>query len=128
MIDADKHFEHAVTLSRDALKSLLIVNGGAATALIALMDKTNDAHDYTIAILWFGAGAVGAVLSSCFAYFSQLSYANSVLRSGHPTTLEQAARYHATHARWQIVIFVFVLATIVCMILGIWTAAHSAAA
>jgi hypothetical protein len=126
LIDPDKHFEHAVTLSRDALRALLIVNGGAAAALVALMDKTDGARDYTLAILWFGAGAVFSVLSACFAYFSQLSYANGVLNGKHPATFEKSVGDHKRHGRWQAIIFVCVLAALICMVLGMWTAAHTA--
>jgi hypothetical protein len=71
MPDTERHFELAVQLSRDALKALLVVNGGAATALIALMDKSRGGKDYTWAIILFGAGTVAAVISACLGYASQ---------------------------------------------------------
>lgn len=113
--NADKHFELAVTLSRDTLKALLLVNGGAATALIAMMDKSNNSKDYTWAIILFGAGTVGAVISSCFGYFSQLHYAN------HRVTGESHA--HKMHQRWQATTLIAVALTLTFGIAGIVTAA-----
>jgi hypothetical protein len=125
-MNEDTHFELAVALSRDALRGLLLVNGGAATALVALMDKSNNNHDYTSSILWFGAGTVGAVISTCFAYFSQLNYANSVLRSGHPVTLRKSFISHKLHGFWQVAAIISVAATLICTVVGMWTAAHIA--
>jgi hypothetical protein len=122
----ETHFELAVALSRDALKALLLVNGGAATALIALMDKSNGAHDYTHPILLFGAGAVGAVVSTCFGYVSQLNFANSVVLGHHPTTLKDSAVAHGRHRRWQNATIATVIFTLGFMIAGIWTAANIA--
>jgi hypothetical protein len=122
----ETHFELAVTLSRDALKSLLIVNGGAATALIALMDKANGSRNYTTAILLFGAGTVGAVMSACFGYFSQLNFANHIALSGNPLTLKESAQCHKKHRNWQGVTIVAVLITIGFMIAGIVCAAVTA--
>jgi hypothetical protein len=116
MSDGDRHFEFAVDLSRDALKGLLLVNGGAATALIALMDK--GAKDYTYAVMLFAAGAVGAVVSTCFGYFSQLNYAN------HRLTGNMQA--HAGHRRWQSATIAAVIATLVFMVAGIVEAAITA--
>jgi len=116
MSETQKHFELAVLLSRDALKALLIVNGGAATALIALMGKSGI--DYTCAILLFASGAVGAVISGCFAYFSQLSYANHLF--------DTEKYQHKTHLRWQYTTLAVVLITLACMISGIVAAAHAA--
>ena len=114
----EKHFEFAVELSRDALKALLLVNGGAATALIALMDKSGNSKDYTCAVLLFAAGAAGAVVSTCFGYFSQLNYANHRKHSeSHPYKL---------HRRWQIAAILMVALTVGFMVAGIVVAAYTA--
>jgi hypothetical protein len=99
MSDSEKHFEFAVNLARDALKSLLLVNGGAATALIALTDKTNGSKDYSGAIILFGVGAVFSVVSTCFGYFSQLNYANHRMEMEDD---QNATRSHTLHRRWQL--------------------------
>jgi len=125
MADSDKHFELAVELSRDALKALLIVNGGAATALIALMDKTDAKHNYASAVICFAAGAVSAVICYCLGYFSQLSYANHRLLIEHGQNNE-AARSHLCHNIFQGLAIAFVTLTLVAMVLGILVAAHLA--
>jgi hypothetical protein len=71
---AEKHFGLAVDLARDALKALLLINGGAVSALIALADKAG--RDYSLGVLLFGCGAIAAVISTALGYFSQLHYAN----------------------------------------------------
>lgn len=114
MSEGDKHLELAVQISRDALKSLLLVNGGAATALIALMEKSG--RDYTSAVMWFAAGTVGAVISICFGYFSQLHYANHRLNS--------ASYSKVWHDRWQIAAIASVLATLGLMVTGMIVAAN----
>jgi type III secretory pathway component EscT len=118
MAESEKHFEMAVDLARDALRGLLLVNGGAATALIALMDKSGGRHDYTFAILWFAAGSVAAVISSLLGYFSQLYYAN------HRTS--NNTRMHALHLRWQTAAILAVIVTLGFMIAGIISAALAA--
>jgi hypothetical protein len=72
----EKHLELAVELSRDALKALLLVNAGAASALIALTDKSSGGKDYSVPIILFGCGAVATLLAYFFGYFSQLNYGN----------------------------------------------------
>jgi hypothetical protein len=117
-LDTEKHFEFAVELSRDALRGLLIVNGGAATALIALMDKSDGSRDYTWAIILFAAGAVGAVVSNCFGYFSQLNYANH--------RMDGSTSSYKGHRTWQVATILVVGVTLVLMVSGIITAALSA--
>ena len=122
MSASEKHFEMAVELARDSLKALLLVNGGAATALIALMDKTDKAHNYTVPILFFAAGAVGAVVSSCLGYFSQLNYANHRMHNEDRKSVD-AADSHKKHLIWQTTTLIAVGITLIFMLLGIITAA-----
>jgi hypothetical protein len=58
MGQSDKHFELAINISIEALKSLLFVNAGAAASLIALTDKPPAGPNYGISIVLFGAGAM----------------------------------------------------------------------
>jgi len=74
---SDHHFALASTIASEALKAVLLVNGGAVTALIALSGNTGI--DYRKAILWFGIATLLATLTFTLGYFSQLSYANHVL-------------------------------------------------
>ena len=73
---SDHHFGLAVSISIEALKALLIVNGGAATALIALTEKAPGKPDFGGAILSFGLAALLNAATLVFGYFSQLAYAN----------------------------------------------------
>jgi hypothetical protein len=111
MADDEKHFELAVELSRDALKALLLVNGGAATALIALMDKASNPKDYTPAIFLFAAGAVCAVICACFGYLSQLHYANH--------RVDGSPKSYRGHGRWQYATIAVAFITLSLMVSGI---------
>jgi hypothetical protein len=125
MRESEKHFELAVQLSRDALKALLIINGGAATALVALMDKTDHARDYTPAVICFAIGTVLAVISSCFGYLSQLHYANHRMEIENGETVAAAITYRK-HNRWQTCTIVAAFFTLFFMVIGIVTAAFIA--
>ena len=73
---SEQHFSFAVNIAIEAIKSLLLVNGGAATALIALTSKDRSSADFGLAVLLFGAAALFNALTLVVGYFSQLSYAN----------------------------------------------------
>lgn len=112
---ADKHFELAVALSRDALKALLLVNAGAAGALVALMDKTSNSKDYALAILLFGSGAVAAVVSYALGYFSQLNYANHKL---DVALKRDGSHSYFKHNTFQILTLIFVAIALMFSITG----------
>ena len=115
----DKHFELAVNLSIEGLKALLLLDGGAAAALIALTDKGEGAQNYSMAIVFFGAGAVAAVTAFIFGYFSQLHYAN------HLVDIEAKRPFSANYLKHKIfqgVAILAVLAALVFGIMGIWKA------
>ena len=108
---SDEHFKLAVGISIEALKALLLVNAGAATALIALIDKGPKPSPYSSAIIWFGAGAFATVVAFVFGYFSQLSYAN------HKFQLEKdnsklAKNAHCLHQLYQGIAILFVCLSI----------------
>ncbi|QGP78117.1 hypothetical protein [Sphingobium sp. CAP-1] len=73
---SDHHFALTVNIAVEALKSLLIVNGGAATALIALTDKKASGSNFGLSILLFGLAALFNAVTLVVGYFSQLSYSN----------------------------------------------------
>ena len=125
MSDSEKHFELAVELSRDAQKALLLVNGGAATALVALMEKTGTAHNFTAAIIYFAAATVSSVIASCFGYFSQLNYANHRLSSEQKDD-NGARSSHVKHCWWQAAAIAAVIVTLIFMVFGMITAARIA--
>ena len=73
---SEHHFALAVTVAVEALKALLLVNGGAATALIALSDKSMGHSKYGNAVLLFALAALLNATTLVVGYFSQLAYAN----------------------------------------------------
>ena len=97
-LSGDKHFGHAVTISIEALKALLLVNGGAATALIAL--KAKGGGSFVLPVLFFGLAALLNASTLTLGYFSQLNYANSRFQeeSGSP---DEATTSWRSHIRWQ---------------------------
>jgi hypothetical protein len=107
------HYGLAVTLSRDALKGLFLLNGGAAAALIAftgsVANRSNGINDADIGagVVWFGIGAFFAISATIAGYFSQLAYANHIA----------ANRSHTHHQVWQSVGIVLVLLSLLS---GAW--------
>ena len=115
-MSSDNQFEHAVGIARDGLKALLLFNAGSAGALIALTDRTNNAHDYTFAVLFFGAGSFFAVVTYLVGYLSQLSYANHCLAI---EKREDGKQELAQHERLQNLAFIFIAVTLLFSLLGI---------
>ena len=75
--------EASISSGFGVLKSLLLINGGAAVALIALAgssfsgevgSKYIDAARFFDSLMWFGLGVASAVLGSAFAYFINYFY------------------------------------------------------
>lgn len=91
---SDVHYAHAVNTAIEAVKSLLLVNGGAATALIAL--KTKGGADFGLPVLLFGLAALLNAFTLVLGYFSQLNYANSraAVEEGRLNEARQGARLH----------------------------------
>lgn len=79
----EAHFGYAVSLSIEGLKSLFLLNGGAATAMIAITDRTPGSPNYAMPTIYFGGAAFLAVLTFAVGYFSQLSYANHRFNHGN---------------------------------------------
>jgi hypothetical protein len=80
--DQRKHFELAVNILRDGLRGLLILNGGAAVALMALAGSSEHTNAINVPLLGrsivaFGSGAVLSLLVTLLAYVAQLHFANS---------------------------------------------------
>jgi hypothetical protein len=80
--DTRHHFGLAVGIAKEGLRALLILNGGAAVALIALAgsDKQIKFDISTLGerVVLFGIGAFMAAGACLTGYLSQLYYANSV--------------------------------------------------
>ena len=78
-------FEAAIRFGEMAIKSLLILNGGSALALIAFlgqMSSSSSSQTTTAALffwplLCFGVGAAFSTLSAMMAYVAQITYVES---------------------------------------------------
>jgi len=65
-----------ITYGKEALKSIIIINGGAAVALLALVSQVaKGSHGIvpplSIALVWFGGGVLAGALATGLAYLSQ---------------------------------------------------------
>ena len=84
MSDVDNNFEHrklaneaAVNNANIALRTLVLINGGAAIALLAFigtivtspsLSQAGSIATLTLPLLWFGGGVVATVMAMIFAY------------------------------------------------------------
>ena len=112
-----EHFAHAVNIALEAIKSLLLVNGGAATALIALTNKTENGMDYSTSVLFFGCAALLNCFTMIIGYFSQLSYANSIFLSEIGETVG-ASEHHRWHGHLQKAAIGILCLSLVCSSIG----------
>lgn len=110
---SDAHYAHAITTALEAIKSLLLVNGGAATALIAIMTKGQT--DFARAIVLFGVAALLNAATFIIGYFSQLNYANAraAVEDGR-----SPYRNRKMHGRFQTIAIVVVVASLCFSVAG----------
>ena len=118
---SDHHFGLAVNVAIEALKSLLFLNGGAATALIALTNKTIGSPDFSRSILAFGLGVWCSVLALIFGYFSQLSYANGRFGSEYKE-VSSSGKAFRRHVIFQYLGLAFVILSLLSGTLGMFLA------
>jgi len=71
--------EQTIATSNAVLRSLILINGGAAVAFLAFvgglvgnqsLHVTDKVANLTTPLLWFGWGVTAAVVSMIFAYFT----------------------------------------------------------
>lgn len=117
-ISSDRHFGYAVNIAVEGLKALLFLNGGAATALIALTGNAERGPDYRPAVICFGFGAVFATVAIMVGYFSQLSYANHRLKSEQGIDGPELLK----HARAQWISIGIVALSLAASGIGMWKA------
>jgi hypothetical protein len=112
--DVEEAQKHAVTISIEALKALLIVNAGAAGALIALMDRGRSSSDYSSAVGLFGVGALLTVIAFIIGYYSQLSYAEHCAQEKGA----KAAKAFRAHYIWQAAALTLVVVSVAASLAG----------
>jgi hypothetical protein len=94
--------EAATNATNLALRMALLINGGAAVALLAFIKDLEEKQQHATAntLLWFALGVTAAVLSLTFAYFTNYS-AGQVMISGVPIDQPPYLRDGPTSARWR---------------------------
>src|SRR6266436_4073369 len=81
----EETYKSLITISVEALKTLALVNGGAAVAILAYLGNlasrspTGRLSDMTWALVCFAAGLLLTVLAFIFAYLTQLQLYNEDL-------------------------------------------------
>lgn len=116
---SDAHYALAITTAQEAIKSLLLVNGGAATALIAIMTKGQT--DFARAIVLFGFAALLNAMTFVFGYYSQLAYANA-RAADERCQSDMALMYMQKHSRRQKVALSILVTSLGCSVAGMVTA------
>jgi hypothetical protein len=111
----------AIKTSEVALRMSLLINGGAAVALLTFVGSLEAKQKVAIAnsLVWFAAGVVLAVLAIAAAYFTHFFLAeqvNSTIRTWtHPYL--QPGQKTQTYANWSLFF------RIVAVVLGLASAA-----
>src|SRR5262249_13295580 len=80
MVSQEWHWEQAVKFGLESIKTALLLNGGAAIALLTFAGNVNRRNLSSVAIgpLWsFALGAILAALAFFAAYHTQREYGNA---------------------------------------------------
>ncbi|MFB3893001.1 MAG: hypothetical protein ACE15C_13365 [Phycisphaerae bacterium] len=90
---ASIHFSAVVSFARDAVKTTLLINGGAAVAILTKLGSASYSADYfKWSLLTYACGVLAAAIASGLAYFAQRSIAErelqGAIRVTDPSTLE----------------------------------------
>jgi hypothetical protein len=72
------HWEQGIKYAIEGTKALLLLNGGAAVALLAFLPNMQDRAPTANSLVCFGVGALLAVVVFIFAYLTQLYYGNQM--------------------------------------------------
>jgi hypothetical protein len=109
------HWGEGNKYAMEAMKALLLLNGGGALALLTFFGnrgKTTGAGPCAIGntLLLFGIGIVGSVLAFLVAYLTQLQYGNSGTES------KPVGRW------WHFVTYIFVVLGLSGFVVGIYFA------
>jgi len=125
--------------AQEAIKVVLLINGGAAVAILAFMGSIVSKGGYSIAELksvshslyWFIAGIVGAGVTSGCAYFCNSYYSGSHLNAlkdwthpyVHPTPLSSKYLRAARYLNW--VADGFAISSLLTFVIGVYVAASA---
>ena len=115
-------FKGLISLSIEALKVLLLINGGAAVAVLAylgnLASRVPSAHQPSIksALMWFAGGVLATAIAFITAYFTQFQlYLEERARHSGQTFRER-------HGIGIVIATVLVLFAALSFAIGCWNA------
>lgn len=111
----------AIEFARDSVKSSIVVNGGAAVAVLAFMSSADAPQRFALSFLqsglrYFAFGVFVAMVASICGYFAQTSFAmhNARRASGIPSSDYIAKIISLTGA-------ILILASAVLFLIGLYT-------
>ena len=101
------HWAEGNKYAIEGIKTLLLLNGGSAVALLAFIGNWKEGPRPSIgsALLWFGAGALCAAVAFIGAYMTQLNY---------------GSRRQSIAERWHRITYLLILLSAVAFGLGLF--------
>jgi hypothetical protein len=125
--------EAAVKAAEEAIKAVILINGGSSVAMLAFIGTlaskellpASQLSQITGPLFWFGAGVASAVFGSAAAYFTNLMIAGSANRMRweyeHPFVRDNASskRHRVAGEVFRYIGVVAVIASIVCFVTGL---------
>lgn len=111
-------FNAAILTGQNALKSLMLINGGAVVVLLAFIGNISRsatgsvlAKALSLSLIWFGGGVLSAALASAATYLCQLCY--GLCGNSRGRSFKVALCFHA-------LAIVFSIAALVAFGYGTW--------
>jgi hypothetical protein len=111
-------FNAAILTGQNALKSLMLINGGAVVALLAFIGNASRsttgsvlAKTLSLSLIWFGGGVLSAALASAATYLCQFCY--GICGNSRGKSFKIAVWFHA-------LAIVFALAALAAFGCGTW--------
>jgi hypothetical protein len=105
-------FKSVIQAGQGALKASLLINGGAAVALLAFIGniwakiQSQDVAYYLItSLIIFGGGVLFGTLSTGITYLTQATYSKQCIKSGNILNIFSIS---------------FVIGAYICFVIGIW--------
>ena len=126
------HNQCTVEIGQTAVRSVFLINGGAAVAVLAFLsglvgsEQLVDLQGVSKALWWFALGVALAALSSCSAYFANFCNASRV---GHRTQryeypyveeTEESEQFGKRSTFFTGVSILLVACSVLCFFRGIW--------
>jgi uncharacterized membrane protein YidH (DUF202 family) len=113
-----EEFKAVISLAQTALKIPILINGGAAIAILALMGNTWSENSLTTdiaeSLLFFSIGVLMAAIGSGAAYLAQLIFLR--VRGTEDKATEDKAN------KWQCTAIICVIISYILFMVGAWWA------